>query len=115
MLNPIVDANAPSLQGGTFRQPTVLPHGLISPPVAVRERLAGELARHPAEAFNAEAQERTLNQWTLDYYFDFLGHEVIYRQTSGGPEVLAVGEDEVIQLKKALSLEEQQQLKTWMP
>ena len=54
----------------------------------------------PPEVFDAVAEERTLNQWTLGYFFDYLGHEVIYRQTPAGPEVLAVGEEEVIQLTR---------------
>ena len=56
-----------------------------------------------------------MNQYTLDYYFDFLGHEVIYRQTPEGPDVLAVEEEEVIRLKLTMPLEEQLKLKTWMP
>ena len=115
MSGQVIDYNAPSLQGGYPRQPESLPHGLISPPEAVRELLLKEKAKHPPEVFNAEAEERILNEWTLDYYFDYLGHEVIYRQTPDGPEVLAVGYEEVIRLKKILPLEEQLKLKTWMP
>src|SRR5438270_654381 len=115
MSRQIIDQNAPSLQGGYPRQPDSLPHGLITPPGPVREMLSKEKAKHPAEVFDAEAEERILNEWTLDYYFDYLGHEVIYRQTPDGPEVLAVGEGEVIRLKLTLPLEEQLKLKTWMP
>src|SRR5207253_10311172 len=106
--------NAPSLQGGYPRRPEDLPHGLISPPDAVRELLAKEKAKHPPLVFNAACEERILNEWTLDYYFDYLGHEVIYRQTPAGPDVLAVGEEEVIRLKKTWPLEEQLKLKIWM-
>jgi hypothetical protein len=81
----------------------------------VRDLLSREKAKHPPEVFDAEAEERILNQWTLDYYFDYLGHEVIYRQTPAGPEVLAVGEEEVIRLKTTLPTEDQQNLETWMP
>ncbi len=115
MSSQIIDYSAPSLQGGYPRRPESLPHGLMSPPQPVRERLSQEKAKHPPDMFNAEAEERILNQWTLDYYFDYLGHEVIYRQTAEGPEVLAVGEEEVIQLKLGLPLEEQLKLETWMP
>jgi hypothetical protein len=115
MSNRFIDDTAPSLQRGYPRSPENLPHGLICPPEAVRELLATEKAKHPPQVFNAVAEERILNQWTLDYYFNRLGHEVIYRQKPEGPEVLAVGEEEVIRLKKALRLEEQLQLKTWMP
>jgi hypothetical protein len=114
MFSDIIDYNAPSLQGGYPRDPKSLPHGLITPPEAVRELLAREKAKHPPEIFNAEAEERILNQWTIAYYFDYLGHEVIYRQTPDGPEVLAVGYEETIPLKLALPLEEQMKLKTWL-
>jgi hypothetical protein len=40
---------------------------------------------------------------------------VIYRQAPQGPEILAVGEQEVIALKQALPLEEQLRLQTWLP
>jgi hypothetical protein len=114
MASDIIDWNAPSLRGGYPRRPEDLPHGLISPPEEVREMLAKEKARHRPEVFNAECEERILNEWTVGYYFDYLGHEVIYRQTPAGPEVLAVGVMEVLQLKLTLPLEEQLQLRTWM-
>jgi hypothetical protein len=114
MSSEIIDYNAPSMQGGYPRRPEDLPHGLISPPEAVRELLAREKAKHPPEVFNAACEERILNEWTVGYYFDYLGHEVIYRQTPAGPDVLAVGVMEVIALKKSLPLEEQLQLRTWM-
>jgi hypothetical protein len=114
-MSDIIDYTAPSMQGGYPRSPESLPHGLISPPDVMRALLAKEKAKHPPEVFNAECEERILNQYTLDYYFDYLGHEVIYRQRPEGPEVLAIGEEEVIRLKLALPLEEQLKLKTWMP
>jgi len=115
MPGQIIDSNAPSLEGGYPRRPEGLPHGLISPPESVRQQLSQEKAKYAPEVFNGQVEERILNQWTLDYYFDYLGHEVIYRQTPAGPDVLAVGEEEVIQLKKTLPLEEQLRLQTWMP
>ncbi len=115
MPSHIIDYSVPSLQGGYPRQPESLPHGLVSPPPAVREKLSAEKTKHPPDVFNADAEKRILNQWTLDYYFDYLGHEVIYRSTPEGPEVLAVGEEEIVQLKLDLPLEEQLKLETWMP
>jgi hypothetical protein len=114
MSSQFIDFNAPSLQGGLERRPEDLPHGLIRPPELVLELLAKEKAKYPPEVFDAAAEERILNQWVLDYYFDYLGHEVIYRQTPEGPEVLAVGEVEVIRLQKTLPLDEQLKLKTWL-
>jgi hypothetical protein len=115
MSSPIIDENAPSLQGGPPSRPEGLPHGLIVPPDVVREQLSREKAKHPPEVFNAEAEERLLNQYTLDHYFDFLGHEVIYRQTPAGPEVLAVGDDERLALRQRIGEEEYRKLQTWLP
>ena len=81
----------------------------------MRELLAQEKAKHPPHVFDAACEERILNQYTLDYYFDYLGHEVIYRQTPEGPDVLAVGEEEVIRLNLTMPLKDQLKLKTWMP
>jgi len=115
MRSEIIDITAPSLQGGYPRDPKSLPHGLLVPPEAVRELLAREKARHPPEVFNAEAEERILNQWTLGYYFDYLGHEVTYRQTPAGPEVLAVGFEEDLALRRRIGEEEHRKFKIWAP
>jgi hypothetical protein len=109
-----IDADAPSLQGGYPRSPESLPHGRIAPPERVRELVAREKGKHPPEVFNAAAEERILNEWTLGYYFDYLGHDAIYRQTPDGPDVVAVGEEEIIRLIKVLPLEEQLKFKTWI-
>ena len=45
----------------------------------------------------------------VQYYFDQLGYEVAYRSTPQGPEVLAVGYDEILALTKDLALKEQLQ------
>ena len=60
---------------------------------------------------NEEAFVRDLNDHTLNYYFDYFGHEVSYRETPQGPEVLAVGDEEILALTGGMSLEEQ--LKLW--
>jgi hypothetical protein len=111
MSSQFIDFNAPSMQGGYPRSPESLPHGLISPPELVREMLAKEKAKYPPEVFNAEAEERILNQYTLDYYFDQLGHEVVYRQTPAGPEVVAVGDDERFALRRRIGEEEYRKFK----
>ena len=56
-----------------------------------------------------------MNQWTVHYYFDYLGHEVLYRPTPEGPEVLAVGDEEIFALQEKMSLEEQLKLETMLP
>ena len=74
--------------------------------------VAKERAKYPPEVFNAEAEERILNQYTLDYYFDYLGHEVVYRQTPAGPEVVPVGDDERLNLRQRIGGEEYEKFKT---
>jgi hypothetical protein len=112
MPSQFIDWNAPSLQGGFPRNPQDLPHGLITPPPLVREWLEKERAKYPPEVF-ARHEERLLNDLTLQYYFDYLGHEVLYRITPEGPEVLAVGFDEKLAFTKDMPLEEQLKLEIW--
>jgi hypothetical protein len=113
-MGDIIDYTAPSIQGGYPRTPESLPHGQVTPSQAVRELLAKEKkAKHRPDSFAAAAEERILHHGTIDYYFDSLGQDVIYRQTPDGPEVLAVGYEELIRLKKTLPLEEQLKLKSW--
>jgi hypothetical protein len=64
---------------------------------------------------NEEARVREQNRHTLNYYFDYLGHEVAYRETPQGPEVLAVGDEEIVALTKDMCLEEQLKLQRWLP
>jgi hypothetical protein len=96
------------------RMPDSLPHGLIAPPPAVRDAIEKERPKHPAEAF-AKAEERLLSQWTLDHYFDGLGHEVAYRPTPQGPEVLAVGDQERLALRRRIGEEEYAKLQSYLP
>ncbi len=114
MANDFLDLTAPSLQGQLPKFPSELPHGLLTPPDKVRELIEQERAQHPAEAF-ARAEERLLNEWTLQYYFDDLGYEVVYRPTTDGPEVLAVGFEEQLALRRGIGEEDYSQLEIWMP
>jgi len=113
--SPFLDLNAPSLQGCFPRRPAELPHGLIRSPQQVLDLIEQERTKHPAVMFTAEAEERLLNQWTLGYYFDSLGHEVVYQQTAEGPEVLAVGDEEGLALRRRVGEEAYRKFKTWMP
>jgi hypothetical protein len=118
MPSEIIDWNAPSLQGRSPKLPKDLPHGLIVPPQEVRDQIAGleeRLLREHGFTMNEEARVRELNRHTLNVYFDYLGHEVAYRETPQGPEVLAVGDEEVVALTKAMSLEEQLKIRRWLP
>ena len=68
-----------------------LPHSLIVPPQEVRDQIAAldeRLLREHGFNMNEEARMRELNHQTLNYYFDYLGHEVAYRETAQGPVVL---------------------------
>ena len=109
-----IDYSAPSLQGELPKPPQDLPHGLISPPREVRDLLEKERAKHPPDAF-AKAEEQLLNEWTLQFYFDYLGHEVLYRPTPRGPEVLAVGFDEIRAQTGDMVPDKMKGLKTWVP
>jgi hypothetical protein len=81
----------------------------------VRQAVAQEKAKFPPHIYNAEAEERSLNDLTLQYYFESLYHEVLYRSTPEGPVVLAVGFEEIHSLTKDMTLEERGLLKTWIP
>lgn len=115
MPGQFIDTTAPSLQGSFPKRPEDLPHGLIQPPERVREIVAREKAKFPAEIFTPEAEERLTNDLTLQFHFDGLGYEVAYRSTSQGPDVLAVGYDEILALTGGMSPEERSAIKTWLP
>ncbi len=110
---PSIEPAIPSQQAPSPKPPEELPHGLITPPEVVRERIEQERAKHPPDVF-AKNYERLLNEWTIGYVFDSLYQEVVYRPTPQGPEVLAVGMEEVIALKKATPLAEQVNLQTFL-
>jgi hypothetical protein len=113
MRKPSIDLKDPTPRNKPPRQPEDLPRGLVSPPQEVRDLLEQERARHAPATF-AKAEERLLNEWTIGYYFDGLNHEVLYRPTPHGPDVVAVGMEEVLAFKKALPPEEQRKLKTFL-
>ncbi|MGA7495537.1 MAG: hypothetical protein WBX00_02300 [Isosphaeraceae bacterium] len=90
---------------------------MIVPPQEVRDEIAAsdeKLLSEHGFTLNEEARVRELNRQTLNYYFDYLGHEVAYRETSQGPEVLAVGDQEIVALTEDMSLEEQLKLQSWL-
>jgi len=95
------------------KPPEELPHGLIAPPAIVVEIVERERAKHPPEVF-ARDGVRILNLETIGWFFDSLHHEVIYRETPEGPEVLAVGYDEVSAFKQKVPFEERRSLKTYL-
>jgi hypothetical protein len=118
MPNELIDNNAPSLQRRLPALPKEMPHGLIVPPQDDWNEIASseeKMLREHGFTMNAEARVRELNRHTLNYYFDYLGQEVAYRETPQGPDVLAVGDEEILDLTKDMSLEEQLKLRRWLP
>ena len=112
MLSFPVEPAAWSLRG---KSPAELPHGLLIPPEFVRELIAEEKAKFPPGIYTAVTEERQLSEYTLQWFFDQLGYEVLYRQTPDGPEVLAVGYDEIFALTDFKNSEKMKGLKTWVP
>ena len=118
MADPFIDQNGFLLQAETLRPPTGLPHGPVAPPERVRQIVAQEevrLLRERQIVPTPEARQRLVNDLTLQHYFEGLGHEVLYRSTPAGPEVLAVGLDEIMAVRERMPLEEQLNLHTWLP
>jgi hypothetical protein len=109
---PFIERAGPR-QDPAPKLPKELPHGLIVPPAAVLERTEQERARHAPDVF-AKNEMRLLNDWTIGHVFDGLCLEVVYRPTPKGPEVLAVGMEEVDALKKATPLAEQKKFQTFL-
>ena len=73
-----------------------------------------ERTKHPPTNF-AKAEVRLLNEWTLQFYFEYLGHNVLYRLTLDGPEVLAVGFEEVYNRTYAMNPDKMKGTKTYLP
>jgi hypothetical protein len=118
MPNQIIDLNAPSVQRTLPALAAELPHGSVVPPQEVRDQIAAldeKLLREQGFTMNEEARTRELNRHTLNDHFDYLGHEIAYRETPGGPEVLAVGDQEIVALVKSMTLDEQLKLRSWLP
>src|SRR5437660_1523364 len=78
---PSIHQGSPSGKGTAGKGAERLPHGLITPPAQVRERLEKERAKHSPEVY-AKHEEGLLNEWTIGYIFDGLCLEVVYRPTS---------------------------------
>jgi hypothetical protein len=108
--------SSPLSDQGLPEQPQDFPHGPLSPPPELLTRLAQDRAKFPPDIYTDAFAEQTLNDWTVDYYFGGRAYcEVLYRPTPQGPEVLAVGHDEILAYTKDLSLDEQRQLGIWSP
>jgi hypothetical protein len=106
---PILHA-ALSLRG---KPPGELPHGHLVVPPEVRELIEEKRAQWRPEVF-AHEELGMLNLETIGWYFDGLNLQVMYRQTPQGPEVLAVGRDEVFAFKERVPYEDRKELKTYL-
>jgi hypothetical protein len=109
------DLDSLSLPEVQPRLPQDLPRGILAPPARVLEIVAREKAKFSAEIFTPEAEERLVHDLTLQYYFENSGVEVLYRRTPGGPEVMAVGFEEILVCTRDMPLEERMKLNTWLP
>jgi hypothetical protein len=114
MPSEFIDDTAPSLQGKLPKLAAELPHGLLAPPTRVLELIELERSKHSAELF-AKNEEVLVNEWTLQYYFDYLGYEVVYKPTPQGPEVVAVGDEERLMLRRKIGEDEYRKFAIWMP
>ncbi|HKI31403.1 MAG TPA: hypothetical protein VKA46_06020 [Gemmataceae bacterium] len=76
------------------KPPEELPHGLLTIPPEVREIVTGQLAKYPPEA-HAPYEAGRLCFETVGWFFYDLAVPVVYRETPEGPDVLAVGREEV--------------------
>jgi hypothetical protein len=81
------------------KPPAELPHGPLGVPPEVRELIAEQAAKYPPGAFAPFETGRICFE-TVGWYFDGLGHAVVYRETPEGPEVLAVGREEMVAYDK---------------
>jgi hypothetical protein len=87
-------------------QPAVIPsnlpppsplRGLLPPPPEVAELVAREVKERP---MTDEARQHVMKEFTLQYYFG--GHDIAYRVTPQGVEVLAAGHEEIYTLLREL-------------
>lgn len=108
------DTSLPESQAGKW--PHELPHGLLVPPPRVLEIVEREAQRFLREhnlRLDDESRQKMVNNITVQCYFYESMYEVAYRHTPQGPEVLAVGFDEIHALTKDMPEEEQDRIETW--
>src|SRR4051812_36323239 len=92
------------------------PRGLLPVPPEVEAIIAKEEARLLSEEGivpTPEARQRMVGSFTLQYYYE--GLYVAHRPTPQGPEVLAVGHEEIGQLLRGMDQEERLKIKVGQP
>src|ERR1022692_4503923 len=115
MSSHIIDPNIPSIPEGLTPWPDGLPHGVVVAPPRVREIVAKEKAKFGTEFADDDTWGNMTDSLTLQHHFESQGHEVLYRHTPEGPEVLAVGFDEMRNYVQGMSIEQQLKFKIWAP
>ena len=98
--------------------PRDLPHGPIAAPPEVLDQVAArveELRLQRGIEVTEAARMRAVNQQTLQAHFGHLGRQVAYRETPEGPDVLAVGFEEILALTEDMSPREQEEIGRWLP
>src|SRR5947209_6840454 len=98
-----VTANEPATKAAQVEVTVVEPsspsplRGILPTPPEVEKLVAREVARLP---MTDAARQRVTDGFNLQYYFG--GHDIAYRETDQGVEVLAVGLDEIGRLLRKL-------------
>jgi hypothetical protein len=92
------------------------PRGFLPIPCEVEQVIAKVEARLLNEhgiVPTPEARQRMVDSFTLQYYYE--GFYVAYRPTSQGPEVLAVGDEEIGRLLRGMGQQERLKIKVGQP
>ncbi len=87
-----------------FRGIFPLRPALLEPPPTVRDAVAREeerIQKAHGQGISPEARKRILDDWTLSYYcWDLDGVDIAYRSVERGVEVLGLGFEEVIKVRR---------------
>ena len=92
------------------------PRGLLPIPPEVEASIAEEdswLLKHHGIVPTVEDRQRQVNSLTLQFYYG--GHDVAYRLTPQGVELLATGLSEIRQLVQGMGQEELMSIKIGQP
>jgi hypothetical protein len=88
------------------------PRGLLPVPLWVEEAIAQDRAGME-QYYTDEYAQKCRNNMTLHWWYE--GHHIAWRETPAGVEVLAVGGEEVSELLRESSHEEQDCIRTGPP
>jgi hypothetical protein len=99
-MSEIIDATYPGPRGVPLNE---LPRGLVPPPPYVLEEIEWLKARSRSP-WPRDYEVLEINYLTLFYYFENI--PIVYRPTDKGPEVLAIGGEEVAEFVDKASQDE---------